>query len=189
MVLVALGSMAFTINDILAGNLQQSRTPLSIQPGLIRVVDKWNALRLNELVDVDSPVWGIIDDAHCMEGLAQLSYVTQKLNDLIIYQNDLDDVWQSPAQTLVSGRGDCEDYAILKMWVLAQLGYAYEDMDIWVVNIRKVQTQHAVLLVKNQWVLDNRNRMVVDKTLLGPYYEDLLVIGASGFLDNRMTYG
>ena len=45
------------------------------------------------------------------------------INQLVDYTPDLDlcgarDCWQTPAETLASGRGDCEDYAIAKYFLL-----------------------------------------------------------------------
>jgi predicted transglutaminase-like cysteine proteinase len=177
--------MSFTINDILAGNNTPSRIPLSTAPGYFATVDKWNEWEegLQTPVPHDSPIWQVIKDAQEMDDeLTILRHVTQKVNDLVIYKHEEGDRWQSPGETLTSGRGDCEDYAILKMWVLTRLGYEPKDLDIWIVHVRGTQGNHAVLLVKNQFVLDNVNRMVVEKAVLRPYYEDISLIGPSGFM-------
>lgn len=47
----------------------------------------------------------------------------RQINQLIDYAPDLDlcggrDCWQTPAETLASGRGDCEDFAIAKYFLL-----------------------------------------------------------------------
>lgn len=63
------------------------------------------------------------------EGLRQLApaercvAVNQQVNQLLAYTHDLAacgrrDCWQTPAETLASGRGDCEDYAITKYFLL-----------------------------------------------------------------------
>lgn len=51
------------------------------------------------------------------------------VNQLVDYTPDLSscglrDCWQTPAETLASGQGDCEDYAIVKYFLLDACGMA-----------------------------------------------------------------
>lgn len=53
--------------------------------------------------------------------------LNQQVNQLVDYTSDLElcggrDCWQTPAETLAAGRGDCEDYAIAKYFLLDACG-------------------------------------------------------------------
>jgi hypothetical protein len=67
------------------------------------------------------------------EGLRRLppaerhAAANRRINELVDYTPDLAlcgarDCWQTPAETLASGRGDCEDYAIAKYFLLNACG-------------------------------------------------------------------
>jgi hypothetical protein len=74
------------------------------------------------------------------------------------------DVWSSPVATFASGRGDCEDYAIAKMFALRAAGIPAEDLQLLVARLRGGDT-HAVLAVRNEghWIiLDNRSMVLVE---------------------------
>jgi len=74
------------------------------------------------------------------------------------------DYWASPLQTLNSGAGDCEDYAILKYVVLRALGSDPDDLRLVIVRDNIRQTEHAVLATRyeGEWlILDNRSMMIV----------------------------
>ena len=64
---------------------------------------------------------------------ARAQLVNHAVNSGITYQSDMqqfgvDDRWQSAAETLKSGKGDCEDIALLKMALLEKLGFAKDKM-------------------------------------------------------------
>jgi len=59
-----------------------------------------------------------------------------------------DDYWAAPAETIMNGKGDCEDFAILQKEVLLHLGVPEEKMFIALVNRSGAkQPDHAVLLL------------------------------------------
>jgi predicted transglutaminase-like cysteine proteinase len=74
------------------------------------------------------------------------------------------DRWSSPFETLRSGRGDCEDYAIVKYLALLQAGISADDVKIVIVKNLFPTEDHAVTAVHvdNQWlILDNRTLTLV----------------------------
>ena len=88
------------------------------------------------------------------------------------------DFWASPLQTLASGSGDCEDYAIVKYVVLRALGMAEADLRLIIVNDDKHKTEHAVVAVRDGqgWlILDNRTMFIV-KAEDARYYNPLFVL-------------
>lgn len=74
-------------------------------------------------------------------------------------QHGVVDRWSSPLATLATGRGDCEDYAILKYALLREAGTPEADLKMLLVKDQAARQDHAVLAVRldGHWlVLDNR---------------------------------
>ena len=69
------------------------------------------------------------------------------------------DRWSPPLETLTTGRGDCEDYAIAKYVALTAAGVAATDVKLVIVRNLAANEDHAVVAVRldGDWiVLDNR---------------------------------
>jgi len=74
------------------------------------------------------------------------------------------DHWSAPFETLRSGRGDCEDYAIVKYLALLEAGISKDDIKIVVLKNVFPNEDHAVLAVRvdGEWlILDNRTLTLV----------------------------
>lgn len=103
--------------------------------------------------------------------------VNERVNRLITYRSDAEihgarDVWQMPGETLKRGTGDCEDFAILKLFMLARAGVAVDAMDIVVLKDTRRKLYHAVLVVRNgtdNLVLDNLHDTVRRDTEMKDY--------------------
>lgn len=127
----------------------------------------------------------------------KLNLVNYEVNRRITYRKDIDshgrlDQWSSPSQTLASGFGDCEDYALLKMAVLAAQGVSLQDMTVVILYDKKRHFYHAVLSVEVQgthFILDNmRDQVLADSRL--PDYQPLFSISnGRGFLHGTRTKG
>jgi predicted transglutaminase-like cysteine proteinase len=79
----------------------------------------------------------------------------------------LPDHWNTPFETLQSGQGDCEDYAIVKYVALLQAGISGNDLKIVIVKNVFPKVDHAVAAVRvdGEWlILDNRTFMLVRDT-------------------------
>jgi predicted transglutaminase-like cysteine proteinase len=77
------------------------------------------------------------------------------------------DHWSDPFETLLSNRGDCEDYAILKYAALLQAGIPKDDVKIVILKKFFPNEDHAVVAtrVDGQWlILDNRTLTLVRDT-------------------------
>lgn len=106
----------------------------------------------------------LIDEARTLSGRHRLAIVNREINLSIAYTSDalqfgVADVWSGPVATLASGRGDCEDYAIAKMFALRAAGVPAQDMRLLVARLR-TGGSHAVLAVREDghWLLlDNRS--------------------------------
>ena len=69
------------------------------------------------------------------------------------------DHWNDPITTLMAGRGDCKDYAIVKYAALIEAGIAERDLRVVILRDLSASEDHAVVAVRldGAWVvLDNR---------------------------------
>jgi predicted transglutaminase-like cysteine proteinase len=77
------------------------------------------------------------------------------------------DHWSDPFETLLSNRGDCEDYAILKYAALLEAGIPKNDVKIVILKNFFPNEDHAAVAtrVDGQWlILDNRTLTLVRDT-------------------------
>jgi len=92
-----------------------------------------------------------------------LSLVNRWANQSIEYADDIAnygsrDYWATAGETLRSGRGDCEDFAILKYQMLASLGFDRRHMFLTLARDLVRNADHAVLIVRvdgRPYMLDN----------------------------------
>ncbi|MGI9383379.1 MAG: transglutaminase-like cysteine peptidase [Methyloligellaceae bacterium] len=111
----------------------------------------------------------IVKSMHGLPPLEQLRRVNKAINGLVKYADDVKvfgkrDYWASPVE-FVSGRGDCEDYAILKFLTLLELGFDNDQLRVAVVKDRRRRVLHAVLTVNlhgRVYVLDSLYGAVVE---------------------------
>jgi predicted transglutaminase-like cysteine proteinase len=118
---------------------------------------------------------------------SQVEAVNRAVNQAIRYVSDYEqhgvaDLWSSPLETLASGAGDCEDYAIAKFAMLQAAGIPEKDLKLLLVRDLAVRQDHAVLTVRidGRWlVLDNR-RMALIETGDLPEFMPLFAINHDG---------
>ena len=90
-------------------------------------------------------------------------YANEKPYVLDIENYGIADYWATPVEFL-QHNGDCEDYAIIKMLSLKQLGYAVEDMRVVVVQDTNLKIPHAVMALNQNddiLILDNQIKQVI----------------------------
>ena len=129
----------------------------------------------------------IVAQGHGRTGLARIGMINRAVNLAIIPQSDMDqwgveDRWSPPLETLTTGHGDCEDYAIAKYAALLRAGVASEDVKLVIVHRRLPDEEHAVAAARvgGRWfILDNRTQILVpDADMRGAM--PLLVLDSSG---------
>ena len=106
----------------------------------------------------------IVAQGASRDGLARIGVINRAVNMAIIPTSDMkqwgvDDYWSPPLETLATGRGDCEDYAIAKYAALIGSGVAKDDVKLVIVHNRLRGEDHAVVAARagDAWViLDNR---------------------------------
>lgn len=107
----------------------------------------------------------------------RLDIVNRLVNQRIAFADDIrqfgrGDVWQSAADSLRRGRGDCEDYAIAKLQLLRAAGLAERDLYLVILKDLARRSDHAVLAVRSGgrlWVLDNGSDRVTDSADIADY--------------------
>jgi len=163
------------------------------------IAAKWNDLQSRILADERTIAACRLDEAVCSpaarrflslvetgskdERRVQLGKINRAVNLAIRPESDwaqygFADFWASPLQTLASGAGDCEDYAIVKYVLLRALGRAEADLRLMIVRDDKHQTEHAIVAVRDEqeWlILDNRTMFIVSADDAS-YYNPMFVL-------------
>jgi predicted transglutaminase-like cysteine proteinase len=129
----------------------------------------------------------LVGQLKTFDGRTRLERVNQLVNSAIMYASDLSlhgqlDRWSAPLATLKLGRGDCEDYAILKYQLLVESGVRTSDLKIVLVRDTSVRIDHAVLSARvgKEWfVLDNRRSGFYAERDL-PHYMPLFALDREG---------
>ena len=106
----------------------------------------------------------IIAEGRGRDGLARIGLINRAVNLAIVPTSDMKqwgvpDRWSPPLETLTTGRGDCEDYAIAKYVALLDAGISNDDLKLVIVHNLLRDEDHAILVarVDGKWyVLDNR---------------------------------
>jgi predicted transglutaminase-like cysteine proteinase len=150
---------------------------LAANPKWRRVIEE-NPQRLrdagcaNSAAPCADPHWARWNDlvrmVSTLNGEARLQAVNEGVNTLLSYASDeevygVGDHWATLQESLARGRGDCEDIAIAKMWLLNAAGVNLSSMRLVVLKDTLRNVDHAVLSVVedgHQYVLDNTARNV-----------------------------
>jgi predicted transglutaminase-like cysteine proteinase len=110
----------------------------------------------------------VIAEGQAHEGRARIGVVNRAINLAIKPMSDLAqwgvvDRWSPPLETLASGRGDCEDYAIAKYVALGEAGLGEDDLRLIIVHDPGLGEDHAILAVRDgeKWLLLDNRRLVL----------------------------
>lgn len=120
----------------------------------------------------------------------RIAEVNRWVNRKVAYKSDAAlygqaDYWASADETLRRGEGDCEDYAIAKMEILAAMGIAREDMYLTLARDLIRRADHAVLIVKldgRSIMLDNASDSLLDGDTANDYRPVLSFSAGKRFL-------
>jgi predicted transglutaminase-like cysteine proteinase len=129
----------------------------------------------------------VIADGRAHQGRARIGVINRAINMAIQPMSDLaqwgvPDRWSAPLETLTTGRGDCEDYAIAKYVALREAGVAEDDVRLVIVHDLVVGQDHAVVAARldGKWiVLDNR-RLILLQDVEMPRVLPLFVLDDAG---------
>ena len=109
--------------------------------------------------------------------LDRLDAINHYVNSRVTFTDDsrqyrTADLWSSAGETLRRGRGDCEDYAIAKLQMLRNAGFADRDLYLVIVKDLVRRADHAVLVVRadgRMLLLDNGTDRVADAATAQDY--------------------
>jgi predicted transglutaminase-like cysteine proteinase len=110
----------------------------------------------------------VIAEGQAREGRARIGTINRAINLAIKPMSDLAqwgviDRWSAPLETLGSGRGDCEDYAIAKYVALGEAGIGEDKLRLVIVRDLGLGEDHAMLAVRDgeKWLLLDNRRLVL----------------------------
>jgi len=152
----------YTVYHFTIGNVLENSLPT---PSPITSPKKWGAM----LKRFKEQQFDLKKDKFYQEYLNKdIETVNSSVNEYVQYTADHPlDVWQTPFETLYLRTGDCEDYSILKMYLL-QTGRVL----ILKSNIKEL-VDHAVLDI-NKVILDNRTNILLNYHDLRFYTVDFI---------------
>lgn len=114
----------------------------------------------------------------------QMQKVNLYLNQLLPsyddqYSNTVDH-WATPKEFLIVGRGDCEDYAILKYFTLIRLGFDREKLYLCAVHEKYKGSYHMVLAYfadkkSSPLILDNLSFRILDLKSRKDLHADIFI--------------
>jgi predicted transglutaminase-like cysteine proteinase len=147
---------------------------VALRVGSTRLDEKWRRV---EAAGIDGPSGRFARSLGARGKLERLEAVNWYVNRRVQFADDQrrwgrPDVWSTAAETLRSGRGDCEDYAIAKLEMLRKAGFADRDLYLVIVKDLVSRQDHAVLVVRAEGrmlVLDNGTDQVLDNDDLHDY--------------------
>jgi predicted transglutaminase-like cysteine proteinase len=117
--------------------------------------------------------------------LDAMTTINSSVNHLIRYRADRADVWSTPVETATRGAGDCEDFAIAKLWLLRSIGYTAEQLQLVVLKDTRHNAYHAVLAVHlngQSYILDNLSSRVLPDGVLKNYVPIESFSGSKSFI-------
>jgi len=145
-----LKNQSFFLGFIFLGLVYFIGTSMQAAPSLS--IDKIQQLEQNSKGDVQKRfrAWRkLIISLENKPVMVKLEKVNSFIN-LFRYENDIDaqgveDYWESPAEFIQQGGGDCEDFAIIKYFTLLMLGIPAEQLRITYVTSLTLNQAHMVL--------------------------------------------
>lgn len=123
---------------------------------------KWQRARVDNLAGRNGRWTELLQQANVVTAGRPLQMVNVWVNWHVRYTEERTDDWSDALTTLQRGFGDCEDFAIAKMALLAELGISLDDMFLVLLRDRG-GASHAVLAVRSDgmfFILDNRTDQV-----------------------------
>ena len=157
---------------------------VALRVGSTRLDARWHRV---DKAGLDGPAARFAQSLTSRGKLERLEAVNWYVNRRVTFVADerrwgQPDVWSTAAETLKSGRGDCEDYAIAKLQMLRRAGISDRDLYLVIVKDLVSRQDHAVLVVRaagRMLVLDNGTDQLLDSDAL-PDYRPVLTFASYG---------
>ncbi|MBP76637.1 MAG: hypothetical protein CMK85_09585 [Pseudomonadales bacterium] len=124
----------------------------------------------------------MLDNSQALEQAQKLETINTFFNQRLRFSDDIDiwgqvDYWASPAESMVKGAADCEDYSIAKYFSLRRAGISNDQLRLTYVKALELNQAHMVLTYyatpdSEPLVLDN----LTDSILPASQRSDLLPV-------------
>nr|WP_321351803.1 transglutaminase-like cysteine peptidase [Halopseudomonas oceani] len=124
----------------------------------------------------------LLDDSQTLNDQQKLEAVNDFFNQRLRFSDDISiwgevDYWASPAESMVKGAADCEDYSIAKYFSLRRAGIPNDQLRLTYVKALELNQAHMVLTYyatpdSEPLVLDN----LTDRILPASHRNDLLPV-------------
>ena len=174
--LVVTPSLLLLFLNVASGALEQFR----VTDATLRAVEE----RYGRVGRFRVERWQRLLDQHQQSDIhTMLQAVNRFANENVGYASDLEhwgqnDYWATPLETLGTGKGDCEDYVILKYASLRALGVPEERLRLMYVRALSIDEPHMVLIYFEEpdqfpLVLDNLTNRILpanERTDLRPVF-------------------
>jgi predicted transglutaminase-like cysteine proteinase len=156
---------------------------------------KWHKVRSGQLSARSGPWAATLHDTQGLTRPAKLEAVNRWVNARVTFADDVTrfgvaDRWAGAAQTLVHGRGDCEDYAIAKMKLLEAAGFSSRDLYLVIARDLVRRADHALLVVRSEGrlvVLDSNTDRIVDSATAQDYRPVMSYSGDKAWIHGYAT--
>jgi predicted transglutaminase-like cysteine proteinase len=157
---------------------------VALRVGATRLDARWHRV---DRSPVGGPAARFAEALRGKEAIDRLEAVNWYVNRRVRFVDDQRqygkaDIWATAADTLIRGRGDCEDFAIAKLQMLRRAGVADRDLYLVIVKDLVSRADHAVLVVRaagRMLVLDNGTDQLLDSEAIRDY-RPILTFAAGG---------
>jgi len=129
----------------------------------------------------------ILDETSHYEGRAKLAHLNRAVNLAVKYTPDtrnhgIPDHWATPFDTLASGKGDCEDYAIAKYALLRAMHWPKHDLRVVLVYDQRKREDHAVEAARlgHDWIILDNGLSSISNDIGLLNYHPLFIVDDSG---------
>jgi predicted transglutaminase-like cysteine proteinase len=132
-----------------------------------------------------------------MSSVDMLGLVNREVNAAMRYQSDRGnwgktDYWANPVEMAGKGAGDCEDFALEKMWMLRSLGFSPSSLQLIVLEDTRKGVFHAVLAAHigaQAYILDNLSTNVSTDGAFASYMPIMSFVGTKGYIHGFTAQG
>lgn len=189
-----------TLDDVIKGLFDDAGAPAgpdvfgyaSVSIGSTPMDDLWRRAAVGAPPELGGEWAALVDRIQDVPVRTKIEAVNSFTNKHIAYASDqavygVDDYWAGLSETIAHGRGDCEDFAIAKMQLLAAAGVPQRDLYLILVRDTVRDADHAVLAVRDGdkiYVLDSLDDRVLTADQIKTYRPTISFSG-----DARWTFG
>jgi predicted transglutaminase-like cysteine proteinase len=156
---------------------------------------KWRHVATASLTGQAGPWAEVLSRARGLSREQQMLVVNAWVNHRIRFVDDarlyrVSDQWATAAESLSSGQGDCEDYAIAKLQMLRALGVPTDDLYLVIARDLVRRQDHALLAMRaggQMWILDSGGDTVLRAEQVSDYLPLISYSGSRSWIHGRRS--